>query len=206
MDLIKTIELPQAIADLVLEKIKQDEAKESVTQDKIIQVQENYLKKETEKMKNLIDMRANGELTQAEYLEAKKECNKQVISLEEKIKELKNNQNSTTRKIISSFSFVANLQDKFKNGISEEKRDIMQNLGSNLFLFNRKADFYLDLRLKPFQDEAKEVKENYAKFEPLQMPINTKQNRAFGPACSTRCSLQDSNLQPLGPKPSTLSS
>ncbi len=204
--MLANIDMPQIICDLIIEKIKEDSIKEDETKNQIILTQEKNLQKEQDKIKNLINMRASNELSQKEYLEAKREAEKQKIFLEEKIKELKNNENSLANKMIKYVSFVADVKEKFEIGSPELKRDIIQNLGSNLFIINRKADFYLDLELKPFENEGKEVKENYARFEPHEISIIKAQNRAFDPALTNLWALKDSNLGPLRCKRSALTS
>ncbi|MBL7058176.1 hypothetical protein ISS03_02455, partial [Patescibacteria group bacterium] len=92
------------------------------------------LEKEEKKISNLIDMRAEGEINKENYSKKVKNYQESKNQIESIINNLENGNKDLNQKVEDVFSFAVNLKTKFKNGSPNEKKDTLQNLGSNRFI------------------------------------------------------------------------
>ena len=103
-----------------------------------------------------------------------------------------------------TLDFQANGIYRFQKGTPQAKRLILQIIGSNLFLKDRKL--LLDFK-KPFLAiaEAQNPPNGQKQpFEPMETIANTGQNAENPTVCPAPSGRLDSNQRPLGPEPSAL--
>lgn len=159
--------------------IKEENKKQSESQDCILNSQQKDYTVCVKKLAGLIDMRANGELTEAEFLRRKIGLNKDKLHLEELMKDTSRRIDDWVERAENLFSFAETAQEKFEKGGLEAKRQILSGLGSNLFLKDGKLS--VDLQ-KPFllmERYAKEVQALHERLEPVKNHMNTEELEAL---------------------------
>ncbi|MBL7058750.1 hypothetical protein ISS03_05490, partial [Patescibacteria group bacterium] len=144
------------------------------------------LEKEEKKISNLIDMRAEGEINKENYSKKVKNYQDSKNQIQSIINNLENGNKDLNQKVEDAFSFATNLKTKFKNGTPNEKKDILQNLGSNLFVEDRRLLVLLDLRLQPFEKYSQPLKQELARLEPLKITKHYNKVGTLVPTCSSR--------------------
>ena len=78
--------------------------------------------------------------------------------------------------------FAQNAKLAFENGTLQRKREILNTLGSNLLLKDRKLRINLENCLLPMQKVDTGSGNKKSGFEPLNLRVDKRKNRAFDPA------------------------
>jgi len=165
LKVISELNISKAVFNWSMARLAKDENEDNKDQDNIVKGYEQALAREKNKLDGFSDMRANKEIPQDEYLEKRIKITKTINHYEELIKKSNNNQEDKKKKITEAYELVNELKEKFKGTDKDEninknnKKSIILNLGSNPLLEDKKVHFYLDLRLQPFQEYAKEANE-----------------------------------------------
>jgi site-specific DNA recombinase len=124
----------------VLEKSQKDEIqnKEAIyanLQKRIIEIEK--------KMRNLIDMKLKGQLTDDEFNSTKNDLLNEKSNIETRLKDYNNNSNNRKEWMVEASNFTESLKIAFKNGSTVDKRTILQALGDNITLLDGRL--YIEL-------------------------------------------------------------
>ena len=195
LEILDRIEIPEIIHSWAVDKLKEEDEQDHKANEEILNQHKLNLQKEEKKISNLIDMRAEGEISKEDYSKKVKKYQKSKNQIESIINNLENGNKDLDQKVEDTFSFAVNLKTKFKNGTSNEKKDILQNLDSNLFIEDRKLLVLLDLRLQPFKKYSQPLKQELARLKPLKLTKHYNKVGTLVPTCSSRWAEQDSNLR-----------
>lgn len=178
VEAIESIEIPAEFTIWALARLREVNAQEVSDRDRIYGAQRREYETCVRKINNLIDMRANGELTEDEYLDRKQtllsEKDRLQALLEDADKRVENWLEIAER----GFNFAEKTATVFteakRNNDFETRKEIFAALGSNLILKAKKLSIEWDNLLFPIQSMAKEVRTVHARLEPVKNEVNTK--------------------------------
>jgi len=185
LKVIDKITITKTVYNVALAEMERDTKKDSQEKEQLLNQYQNSLKREQAKIENLIDMRAENEITKEQYANKKTKIEDNIIHYEDLINKLTNGDKEFKNNFIKAFEFATDLKEKFKNGDENKKKGIILNLDSNPSIYDRKPHFCLDLRLQPFEQYAKgaveeirhiqtsNIGEDYKKATPCEV-ANTK--------------------------------
>jgi site-specific DNA recombinase len=134
--------------------------------------QRNYQQSEN-KLKRLIEMRAENELTKEQFLDMKKEAQRECNQWKERFKEAETVRDDWVEKVEKEIDFVHGLCKRFAEGTIKEKRYIFEKIGSNFILKDgilaldigkeylsfKKLESQADLTLEPSKLSPQQVEE-----------------------------------------------
>ena len=178
-------------------RLKEDNVKEVRARKKIILNQQMQYQEVLAKIDNLIDMRADKEITSDEFKNRKAK----LVLEQEKMKSLID---STNERVTEWFNhtekyltFSEDAFNKFKNGSLRVRKEMLFMLGSNLRLIDKKLFIVLPDVLKSLETASAEVKDIHSRFEPQK----TVDKQQFYSDLYSKSSIllrrQDSNLRPI---------
>ena len=166
------IAIPSDFKVWAVSKLKTMNSQEIDDREKIYGSQRRNYEASVKKIDNLIDMRANGELTEEEFSSRKK------IALEEKAK-FQTLLNDTDKRVENwleiaerGFNFAEKAYEIFNEAVDENnlqaRKEIFATLGSHLILKDKKLSISWDNLLLPIKSMAKEVREINGRLEPAK--------------------------------------
>ncbi|MFH1970885.1 MAG: recombinase family protein [Patescibacteria group bacterium] len=165
LDYLGRISIPQRLLELAIEYLK-EEAKEE--EKKYLHIQKSKEKAYIDcqkKLDNLNQMRLKDLINDEEYLQEKRKLVEEKIHLEESFKQKNDTGKKALKLTQETFSFALQARDRFQNGSLEDKRGILQNLGSNFHLKDRKL--FIDIE-KPFVLIENHLKDGDLRNNPLE--------------------------------------
>ena len=198
LDILGRIEIPKEFCEWAIKQLNAENQKEAETRKSVTHNLQTEYNKCLRKIDRLIDMRANGEITEDEFVDRK------TILLQEKnhYQELLADADDRVTKWIDRaeeiFNFARDAKLKFETGTAEDRRSILSALGSNLTLKGQKLNISIEKPLVLLEETAREVKSIHQRFEPDQPPINNRTSEEKYLQSPMMLRRQDSNLQPSG--------
>ena len=169
---LATIEIPADFKDWAMARLRTLNEKEVDDRDKIYGTQRREYEASVRRIDNLIDMRANTEITEEEFKNRKehllKEKERFQLLLQDTDKRVENWLEVAER----GFVFAEKARTTFAEGGSEERKEIFAALGSDLVLKDRKLTIDWGNLLFPIQTMAKEVRAIQGRLEPLKIGQN----------------------------------
>jgi len=178
--ILSRIEISEAFKNWAIKYLKEENEKEIASRKIILESQRRAYTNCLKKLDNLIQLKisplnSDGSLlSDEEYAKRKTELMKEKARLEEVLKDTEERANKWLEITEKTFDFASQARYWFKNGTPEEKTQILQALGSNLILKDKKL--YFELK-KPFtwvkavSDGFPEVR---AMFEPKKLGLNER--------------------------------
>jgi len=177
---LRSIQIPTDFKKWALARLKEMNKKENQHRNKMQNNQRREYDACVRKLDNLIDMRAEGELTSEEFL-----SRKQSLTLEkQRVQDLLNDTDQrvdnwleVAEKVLNFAEKAANIfvsASKAKN--PELRKEIFSVLGSNLTLKDKKLLISWDDALFPLKAMAKEARATKDKLEPLNNVVNKGDN------------------------------
>ena len=178
--------------DEIVADCRQDEP---ANQEQLINTINRDITKLRTEMSNLTKLACKNLINDDEFTQQKNNYHKQILKLEQKIKEIIKGKN-TQDEILDNISLMMRAKKRFLIGTIEEKKDIIRSLGSNrvlkdkiLLITANKWGGYFEMLTTPYADD-------FATLELTKTPVNTKQNPALtGLVCELRNG-RDSNPRP----------
>ena len=171
-ELLRQIEIPKEFKNWALNILKQENEKESRDRNQILSSQQKAYNSCVKKLDGLIDMRANKEITEEEFLKKKSEILKEKGRLKELIGDSDKRVDNWIDEATKIFTFAELARLKFKNGTLEEKKAILSALGSNLLLRDGKLDILMQKPLLCIKKAVPEVNKIHNRLEPLKNSEN----------------------------------
>ncbi len=157
----------------VLRDIHEEEQGKNIAASKSLHKRYTEIKTE---LSELMNIRLRGLLSDQEYLEKKEELENEQNRLKEMIEDSEHNFEDLLDKCEKVFEFACHAKSKFENGTLKEKRTILNQIGSNLVLRNKKLHI---LPQKPFLIIKKGIASgsaNIAMFEPSKNSYTQQRN------------------------------
>ena len=165
--MLERIEIPQGFHQWALDELKNDSKKDSENIKKITEDRQKEYNDCLKKFDAIVDMRANGELTQDEFLQRKES----LLQEREKIKEIMADSDKRVDEWLGKaekyFNFAKDARANFQNGTLAQKREILYFLGSNLLLKDKILSISIQKPLILIEKMANEVREIHSRLEPV---------------------------------------
>ncbi len=172
--ILKSIEIPPEFYEWAIKQLRIESQKEIEDRNEILINLQKAYNACVNKIHYLIDMRANGELTEEEFTRKKSKLVKGRFRLHELQNDIDARVNKWVEKAEEIFNFAKTARFRFKNGSIEEKRVILYTLGSNLLLKNKKVNNFIEKSLLLIERAAKEVKAIHERLEPQEILKNKR--------------------------------
>jgi hypothetical protein len=145
--LLAQIEIPDTFAKWLIKWLKKLHTQDAQEHKHSLRIVQQKYNQTTDTMKNLAIMRANNELDANEYRLAKHSLMQDKRRFKQKLDELDQHVDNWLEKVEQLFDFAEHARTWFANGTNEQKRVVLQSLGSNLTLSGKKLRIEA---LKPF--------------------------------------------------------
>ena len=194
---LEKIDIPESLQEWAVDMLKKDNQIESVSRNHILENLDKEYKEVVSKMSGLISMRADKEITPEEFKEEKCKLAREKDRIRKDLKDLDKGVNDWLKKAEKYFSFAENIKKRFEKGGLDIKKDILNSLGSNLYLEDQKIKVDFENTLKVIEKMATESKLINEMFEPLK---GVENKRALGDLYSQSPVMlrrQDSNLRQI---------
>ena len=196
-DVMQKVDIPEEFFIWATSRLKEDNEREVRSRKKIILNQQSEYQDVLQKIDNLIDMRADKEISAPEFKERKDKLTKDKERLNSLIAETDARVNEWLNTADKYLTFSENAYDKFKNGSLRVRKEMLFTLGSNLKLIDKKLFIVLPDVLESIKTASNEVKLIHSKFEPQK----TVDKQQFYSDLYSKSSIllrrQDSNLRPI---------
>jgi len=197
-DILSQIEIPATFHEWALKELEKETKQESEDRNKILNDLQNSYQQCLNEIDGVIGMRARRELDEEDYKRKMSELSEKKNKLYELIQDTNRRVESQIENATKLLDFAKNVMSAFKNGGPETKQQILMNLGSNLYLKDKKLSIEL---AKPFVY----MKEISAEVKQINEKVRTSKNienkRTLSDLYSQSPILlrgQDSDLQPTG--------
>ena len=193
MELLAGIEIPQEFYLWAMDVLRESNETESVTREKITASQRVEYDKCVKVLDALIDMRARGEITEEEFAGRRSDLTKEKCRLQALFEDTDQGIDDWLKTADKYFSFAANARQTFENGTSEEKREMLTLLGSDLSIKQGKLSVSLAEPLILIKKMAPEVKRINEAIGPLKNADHTRALRELYAQNSVRGASRESN-------------
>ena len=195
-DILGDLRIPPEFDEWAMDWLKNENHKEADSRDDILKNQQQEYQECLKKIDNLIDMRAGNEITEQQFKDKKSKLIQEKIKLQELLKDTDKRVDDWLDRAEEALIFAKNAKLAFENGNLQRKREILNTLGSNLLLIDRKLRINLENCLLPMKKVSLGSGDKKSGFEPLDLPCNKRKNTALGGVRPVWLRGQDSNLQP----------
>ncbi len=105
-----------------------------------------------EKLKRLVEMRIERELTQEEFLVRKKEIDLEIKQSKSGLESAEKRRDDWIEKAEKELGFVQGIQERFRNGSIKEKKFIFSQIGSNFIFLDGKLNLQVEQTYLLFRD------------------------------------------------------
>ena len=150
------------------------------------------------KLDGLIEMRANGEITQEEFNPKKKELSDRKNRLIELLNDQNQQVDNWLQKADELFVLANTIVDKFKNASISEKTTILNSIGSNLSLLDGKLSISLNKELNCIKKLNSIINQDSDRLEPLNFGQYKQKTEALDSRFTMMLRGWDSNPRPIG--------
>ena len=127
-----------------------------------------------DKIDSLIDMRAAREISAEDLQRRKGELLKEKLRIDELITDAGDTAEKRLERAIEYFDFARDARATFKEGDLEKRKKVLNNLGSNLTLKDRKISISIEKPLIVLQSAAKEVSAIHRRLEPRKHQLGQR--------------------------------
>lgn len=176
--------------------LKAENESEAKTRNTILSTQQKTYTEVVNRLDRYIEMRANHELTEEEFMEKKATVLKAKARLSELLNDTDHRITTWANNMENAFKFITKAEEKLKIGTVEERKEIFSALGSNFLLTHRKLLLDMDEMLLPVKKLANEVQAIHERLEPRKEAITQKDFEQIYSQNPLVCALKGSNLRP----------
>ena len=166
------IEIPADFKDWALARLKTQNTQEVDDREKIYGSQRRGYEGVVRKIDNLIDMRANKEITEDEFKGRKEALLTEKAKFQELLKDTDKRVENWLEIAERGFNFAEKASAIFADvkdpNALEAKKEIFATLGSDLILKDKKLSIQWDDLLFPIKSMAKEVRDIHERLEPVK--------------------------------------
>ncbi len=165
-EILESIQIPSEFTEWALEILRSVNQTEADSRNAVLISQQRAYETSVQKIDALIDMRAAGEITEEEFTKKKTQLLAEKDRLQELLRDTDNRINNWLDYAEQNFSFAKTAPLRFENGDIETKREILTNIGSNLFLKEKKLSLDVEKPLLLIKQAAETAKALNKKLEP----------------------------------------
>lgn len=171
---LSKIDIPESLQIWAIDILKKDNKVESVSRNSILKKTEKEYREVVDKISNLINMRAGKELSSEEFRTEKERLIIEKKNINKRMSEVDQNVDDWLKKAERYFSFAENVVERFEKGGINIKKDILNTLGSNLTLKDRKLRIDWKETLEIIENMATESRLINEMFEPQKSVENKR--------------------------------
>ncbi|MCD6423624.1 MAG: recombinase family protein [Elusimicrobia bacterium] len=193
VDVLERIRIPEDFHKWAIEVLKESNKIESEGRNRILSNIKKQYTQCVKKIDGLIDMRANGELTEEEFRKKKESLIKEKQRLEELLKDTGQRVDNWLEAAENVFKFAEQSKKRFETGDMETKKQILAALGSNLTLKDKVLTIKIEKPLILMEKVASGLGPKNKRFEPK---FYRRENLQKVPNFKQMLRGQDSNLRP----------
>ncbi len=164
--LLAAIEIPEHVRRWGLEYIESLSGKSAADRKLVADTIQKTLERCERKLGALIDLRVNGELTEAEFSATKEKLTGEADDLRFRLEQLDSGQENDEDAADRLLSFAQNARAQFIAGDPETRKEITLALGSNLLIQDKKLVVERSIWIDALRRVAKEVRAIEGRFEP----------------------------------------
>jgi DNA invertase Pin-like site-specific DNA recombinase len=186
MEIFSKVEIPQEFYDWAMDILRESNEAESATRAKITDSQRAEYDRSVKMIDAIIDMRARGEITEEEFARRKTSLLTEKHRLQGLINDADKGVDDWLATADKYFSFAANAKRKFENGTSDEIRELLTLLGSDLLLKQGKLSVSLAEPLIVIEKLAPGARLINERFGPVKNAEDIKELRTLYAQNSTR--------------------
>lgn len=157
---------------------------------------ESTLTKKRNEYKELVFMKAKNLIGEDDFIELKGILKAETADLEQAVGKLGKPDQAEIKKAKRAFDLALGIDDIFRNGTPQEKKETLQEIQSNLTLTGKKLNVYNTGIYQKIIDVLLTAKKINPAFEPENCEVNKGRNEVFATVCTTLLRRQDSNLEP----------
>ena len=196
LEILGKIEIHEDFKKWTIKYLKEAHRRESESRG---QINSNFRSEEEsikEKLDKLLDLKLDGHISDTEYCEKKERLQSDLNKCQEKLTDSNYQQKNWIDNVEDAFDLAQNVTSKFKTGTLRDKRDILNYVGSNFILKDKKISFNLKnpfFILKNASDGKYKEKE---RLEPVELVDITTKAGFSAPADPSWLRGLDSNQQP----------
>jgi len=136
-------------------------------------------------LSELLNMKLRGMLSDAEFLEKKRELNEELIRTKELLDSSNGKAEIVHRLSTEAFKFAHEVRNQFKNGTPERKRAILRYVGSNLLLKDKSLLIEPQKPFQLIQNISSNHTSNNQVIEPEKGGLHSPQNSRLTPSISS---------------------
>ena len=195
---IASLQIPQEFHEWAMKWFRVQHEQESTSRNAVLASQQKRYTDCVNQIDGIIDMRAKGLLTDDEFTAKKGELEKDKARLKELLDDTDNRVDRWLGLADDLLTFLEMAKEKFASGTLETRRQILSAFGSNLTLKDRKLNVSLENALLPMQTVSREVNAIQNRLEPLETPMNTRENERLYARHPIILRGWDSNPRPIG--------
>ncbi len=172
---LMSVEIPEDFKLWALKRLREMNTQETTDREKIYGTQRREYEASVRKIDNLIDMRANREITEEEFRARKTSLLAEKGKFQELLKDTDRRIDNWLEIAERGFNYAERAFTAFNRGGVEVRKEIFAALGSDFILKDQKVSIDLDNLLFPIQNASKEIKAMAERLEPLKRVGNTNE-------------------------------
>ena len=194
---IETLTIMPEFKDWALEVLNGKNDYEIKSRDAIYESQQKTLNETQKQLDNLVKMCYRELITDEEYLKEKEILQKDINKLRLQIKDSEERTDNWIKLTEEVFEFAVNARKKFINGDFKTKKEIINGLGSNWTLINKKISMDPHKWLVPIIENYSPLEKEYKALELDKKPLNKAQTEHLNSVIARWQGRKDSNPQDL---------
>lgn len=141
---LASLMLPQSVVDWALGQLREDHGRETQLQQEALASLQEAVAQNERSRKRLTDMRLRDLIDDEEFARRRRNLAEEGSQLTGQLEGFESRSNLWLERVEEAFSFCRTARDRFANGSPAEKRQILQIVGSNLILHNKKLTIQPD--------------------------------------------------------------
>ena len=191
---LRTVNIREEYLKVALEELSEMKKITATDNNIILDSIDKSIKGNEQKLKDLLDMKLDGMLTNDEYTKKKNELLFESETLESKLKKNESKEKKLVKHTEDAFDFITHARIWLKKGDKFKKKKMLLGICSNPFLEDRKLLTLLPNYLEYIRKKTKPYRDENGVFEPSVVNLNKTKTRSTDPALSTMQELKESNL------------
>src|SRR3989344_1225469 len=152
---------------------------------------ESTLAKKQNEYKELVFMKARGLISDNEFIELKSTQKSEIEALQQAFSNTTGKDQIATTKAHRAFTLALGIEEIFKNGSVQEKKETLSEIGSNLTLKEKKLSVHNTGMYKTIIDGLLTAKTKNTRFEPESIQDTSSRNSVFADVCPTLLAWRD---------------
>ncbi len=178
-ELVSMIDLKEDVSNWIIGKIRQEKDKTYSDTKQIADHLNSQYKICLEKIDRLVDKNLEGLLSDTIFKQKMNELEDEKKSLLKKLNEVDDDFSNRIDTIIKAFNFAKNLNQIWDESDLEDKKMIMVNLGSNLFLKQQKVFVQMSSEFRLISKYQKELNSLSGRIEPVKNHLQNIQSEVL---------------------------